>query len=314
MSPVIVRHRAALARFHGARTEQQNEFGIFSGRKRGAAGLLAAVHIRSDAGNLRRGIAVVEVQITADQAKHTIERTRSGGGNARGIRNVHGLVAVSVNDLFELGSSRIDGLLPADALELALAALADALHGIAQAVGMRQPATIRAAAQASTRLRIVETGILARKGIDPGNLVVFHMKFQRATTRAVDCTMAPGDLLLRVGKRSRNLAKHGVSARSAAGGHGQSAKSARRLQERTTAHGMRVRGHFSPFFQTSIQHRTSYGIATARNFAPRTRKQAATTALACGGAGSWSRPRPAFRILSENRRKHVLSMPPKSTV
>ena len=100
----------------------------------------------------------------------------------------------------------------------------------------------------------------------------------------------------------------------AAGGHGQSAKSARRLQERTTAHGMRVRGHFSPFFQTSIQHRTSYGIATARNFAPRTRKQAATTALACGGASSWSRPRPAFHILSENRRKHVLSMPPKSTV
>ena len=138
MSPIVMRDRAALARFHRARAEQQDELGVFGGGKGRSARLLAAVHIRRDARNLRGGIAVVEAQVAAHQVEHAVERTRGGSRNARGVRHIHGLVAVGVDDLFELGCSRVDGLFPADLLELALAALAHTLHGIAQWASQRR--------------------------------------------------------------------------------------------------------------------------------------------------------------------------------
>ena len=212
--PVVVRGQAALTRFRGAGAEDQDKGGVARSAEGAATVALGTVHVRRDAGDLRRGIAVVVIQVAAHQVQHAVERTRRGCGHAGSVRDVHGLVAVLLDNFLELRHGSLDGLFPADLLPLALAALTDALHGVVEAVRAVHPATIAAAAQACARLRIVETGIGAGVGINPHNLVVLHVELQAAATRAVDGAVAPGDGLLGAhGVRARHLCVGGLFLR-----------------------------------------------------------------------------------------------------
>ena len=141
---------------------------------------------------------------------------------------------------FELRGRQIDSLVPGNALELALAALADALHGIVDAIGMVHPATIRATAQARTRLRVIEPGILARAGVDPHDLVVLHMELQAATTRTVDGAMAPRDLLLGLCERRLGCAEQVRTRCSSSADGSQGTQRTRRFDERAAVHAWHV--------------------------------------------------------------------------
>ncbi len=233
--PVVVRGQAALARLGGAGAEDEHELGVLGGLERAAAGVLAAVHVRRDAGDLRGGVAVVEVQVAAHQVEQAVERARRGSRHAGGVGHVHSLVAVLLDDLLELGGGQLDGLVPADLLELALAALADALHGIAQAVGAGKPAAVAAAAQAGAGLRIIEVRVRARAGIHPHDLVIAHVELERAAAGAVDGAVPPGDLLLGLGHgRGHAGAEERVRGGHGPAGGGQGPEGPARLEERTT--------------------------------------------------------------------------------
>ena len=74
MHPVIMRGQSTLPRLSGAGPENEHKLGIFSRLERTSTGLLRSVHVRSDAGYLRRGIAVVVIQIATHQIQEAIER------------------------------------------------------------------------------------------------------------------------------------------------------------------------------------------------------------------------------------------------
>ena len=231
-----MRDCAALTGLGRTRAEHQDELGIFRGGKSGATVILRAVHVRRDAADLRGGIAVVELQVTAKRVHHTIERACGSGGNTRSIRDVNGLVTVLVDNFFELRCRKIDGFVPRNALELALAALAGALHRVVDAVWAVHPTTISAAAKARTRLRLVEIGVLARVGVDPHNLVILHMELQAATARAVDRAMAPCRGLFSLGERRRCRSKQRTRCRGTSADSCQGAQSPRRFHERAAAY------------------------------------------------------------------------------
>ena len=234
--PVVVRGQAALARLGGAGAEDKHELGVLGRLERAAAVALGAVHIRRDAGDLRRGVAVVEVQVAAHEVQEAVERTRRGGRHAGGVGHVHGLVAVLVDDLLELRGCKVDGLVPADLLVLALAALPHALHGVVDAVGAGKPATVAAAAQAGARLRVVEARVLARVGIHPHHFVILHVELQAAAARAVDGAVAPRDGLLGGGMRLRHARPEERVRGGHAAAHGcQRTERTGRLHERTAA-------------------------------------------------------------------------------
>ena len=246
MNPIVVRHGTTLARLGRARTENENELGVLGSRKGGTTRLLGTVHVRRDAGNLSRRIAIVEVEITSYRAQHAIERTRRRARHSRSVRNVHRLVTVLVNDFPQFGRSDLGSLVPADTLILALAALAHALHGIVDAIGMIHPTTIAATTQTGARLRIVEIRILAGVGVNPHHFVVLHVELQAATARAVDGAVAPGDLLLAVGGRLGHAAAAERIGRSRAADGGQRAERSRRLHERATAQSRHCFRHCTP--------------------------------------------------------------------
>ena len=236
MRIVVMRDCAALTGLCRARAEHQDELSIFRGGKGGATVILRAVHVRRDAADLRGGIAVVELQIAAKRVHHTIERACGSGGNTRSVGDVYGLVTVLVDNFFELRGRKIDGLVPRNALELALAAFADALHRVVDAVWAVHPTTISAAAKARTRLRFVEISILARVGVHPHNLVILHMELQAATARAVDRAMAPCRGLFSLGERRRCRSKQRTRCRGTSTDSCQGAQSPRRFHERAAAY------------------------------------------------------------------------------
>ena len=240
MRIVVMGNGTTLTRLCRARAEHQDQLSILCRGKRRTARLLRAVHVRGYAGDLRRRVAVVELQEATHGVHHALERTSGGSGNTGRIRQVHGLVAVLLDDFFELRGRQIDSLVPGNALELALAALADALHGIVDTIGMVHPATIRATAQARTRLRVIEPGILARAGVDPHDLVVLHMELQAATARTVDGAMAPRDLLLGLCERRLGCAEQVRTRCSSAADGGQSTQRTRRFDERAAVHAWHV--------------------------------------------------------------------------
>ena len=96
------------------------------------------------------------------------------------------MVYFSLSAMVWMASSR------ADSLELAFAALADALHRIQQAVGAVQPTTHRTAAQAGTRLEVDIARVI---GLHVPDLAVFDMPLEHAVAAAVDVALAPRDRL-----------------------------------------------------------------------------------------------------------------------
>ena len=196
--PVVVRAGAALARLNGARAKHKHEVGIGRGARGGCGG--TAPHIRRNPRNLGGRIAAVVAKAAAQQVHEPVDRTSRGGRDARGIVVVHSLVAVGVDGVLQLLGDGLKGLVPADLLVLAVAALRalNALHGVVDAVGVVHPATVAAAAQAGAGLRVVEVVGGVAVGVNPQDLAVLHVELKGAAAGAVDGAVAPnlGDTLL----------------------------------------------------------------------------------------------------------------------
>ena len=99
-------------------------------------------------------------------------------------------------------------------------ALADALHGIVQAIGALKPTADGTPAQAGTQLGLVHCGIARVIGFHIRDLLVAHMTLQRARAAAIDRAMRPNDLVLGrsrfgflLGLRSRRTSEHGRASR-----------------------------------------------------------------------------------------------------
>lgn len=58
-----------------------------------------------------------------------------------GIVDVDGLIAIGVDDAFQLAGDGVDSLVPGNLLELSFAAFARTLHGVQQTVGAVEPAS-----------------------------------------------------------------------------------------------------------------------------------------------------------------------------
>ena len=197
-NPVVVRAGTALARLDRTRAKHKHEVGIGRGARGGRGG--TAPHVRRNPRNLSSRIAAVVAQAAAQQVHEPVDGACRGGRDTRGVVVVHSLVAVGVDGVLQLLGDGLKGLVPADLLVLAVAALRalNALHRVVDAVGVVHPATVAAAAQAGAGLRVVEVVGRVAVGVDPQNLAVLHMELKRAAAGAVDGAVAPnlGDALL----------------------------------------------------------------------------------------------------------------------
>ena len=175
--------------------EQHDELGI--GHIRRAVGLAAAVEPRQRLANLGRGAGAVGLQeaaIDAGQPLHEVANVAVL--HARGVLHEHRLGTVLVEHLLVGRGDSVDGLVPGDLLELALAALAHALQRRGEAIGVVDPAADGTAALAGMQL-VIAVGIVAGVvGFHPGDLVIDHVEAQRAAALAVDGAVAPADLLV----------------------------------------------------------------------------------------------------------------------
>ena len=144
--------RAAHARVGGAVAEEHHQLVVLQREQRAATA--AAVGVGVGHGVLGGTVAAVVAQIAAhqvEQAKHNVLAERADAGHhARALRHVYGLVAVGFLDAVELAHNGVERLVPGNLFELALAALADKLHGVIQAIGAAEP-TANGAARAGRR-------------------------------------------------------------------------------------------------------------------------------------------------------------------
>lgn len=248
---------AALARLGRAGAEGQDERGVVGGVERGAREGAHADGVGNDHLHLHGAVVAVAAQVTAEAVHEARQRTRRGGAHARRVGDVDRLVAVRVDDALELAGDGVDGLVPADLLELALTALPDALHGVVDAVGVGKPTTVGATAQAGAGLHVLEIPVLGRVRVDPDDLVVFHMELKRATAGAVDGAASPRDLLLGLGgmRRDGSSSEQRISGDHSAARRCKSTQGAARLHERTTTQVQTAIRHSIPLFlSSSIQH------------------------------------------------------------
>ena len=257
--------RPAHARFSGAVAEHHHEVGVelgFGHRRRehvvvGAA-ILAVQKRQCGREHVRR--VVVHA---AQAASQHVEQTRRGvarrGVHARSVDFVDGLVAVRVDDALELAGDGVDGLVPADLLELALTALADALHGLRQAVGVVEPAAHGAAAQAGACLQGVVAGVV---GFHVDDLAIAAVPLEYAAAAAVHIALAPGDLVGgRVGcaVRAVSLALRRASVERGAGRPGKRKSCERPFDERAARQRRFACGHGSLlWFGCSSRHDQNY--------------------------------------------------------
>ncbi len=245
--------RAAHAGFRRAVAEHHHEVGGALGLgERGSVHVvvraaLAAVHEGQRHLQHVGGVVVRLVDVAAQQAQQAQTRLLAGGGvHAGGVVHVDGVVTVRVDDALQLAGDGVDGLVPADLLELALATLADALHGLRQAVGAVDPATHGAAAQAGARLQIDVAGVV---GLHVDDLAVLGVPLEDAVAAAVDVALAPRDL---VGRCARALAcgallvlRRAAVQRGRSGSAGKRQAGQRSLDERAARYARFVHGHGS---------------------------------------------------------------------
>ena len=162
----------------------------------------ASEHVGHGRAHHVRRVVVVAGQRAADAVEQALRRVARRGVHARGVDREDGVVAVLVDRVLKLVGDGVDGLVPADALELALASLAHALHGVHQAVRAVEPAPHGAAAQACARL---EVGVADVVGLHVQRLAVLGVPLEYAVASAVDVALAPVDglLAIRMGERDR---------------------------------------------------------------------------------------------------------------
>ena len=113
--------------------------------------------------------------------------------HAGGVVDVDRVVAVGLDRVLELVRDRVDGLVPADALELARPTWPRALHRVLQTIGMVDPLAHRAAAQAGSCLEVIVSRVV---GEHVGDLAVPHMPLEDAPSSAVHVALAPDDLIV----------------------------------------------------------------------------------------------------------------------
>ena len=172
---------------------------------------------------MRGAVGPVIVQMAAGEVHEPVHHAiaHKARRDAGGVVHRHGLVAVGLANALHLACDGVDSLVPADLLELARSALADALHGIVQAIGALKPPTDGTPPQAGAQLGLVHCGIARVIGFHIRYLLVAHMALQRAGAAAIDRAMRPNDSVLGrspfgfpLGLRSRRTAEHGRASRT----------------------------------------------------------------------------------------------------
>ncbi len=197
----------------------------------------APVHVGHDHLQHVRGVVGALVHETAEQAEQpVVGRLARRAVHARRVVDEDGLRAVVLVDLLQLVVDGLDRLVPADALELALAALSRALHGVQQAVRVVHPAAQAASAQAGARLEVVVAYVV---GLHVGDLAVAHVPLEDAIAPAVDVALAPGGLLLAC-RLVRALGKDVARCGERAACGSDSGESTGGFDERASAH-LRIR-------------------------------------------------------------------------
>ena len=140
------------------------------------------------------------------------------------------LIAVGLLGLHELFGDGGDGLIPGDALPLVLAALADALHRVLDAVGAVGALRQGQALEAAAGVVVVGVGLRGHHG----DLAVAHVRVQRTGLKAVGAAGGVVELLLARGFRRSGFQR---ALGDRAGSHGQHGRRHRAsLEELTPVH------------------------------------------------------------------------------
>ena len=232
-----------------------NQVGVFDGGRGRRS--LGAPHIRSNESHLGSGVRAVISQVAARATKPTANRTTSQAVNTGTQRPVHGLGAKVLVGVLQFVIDGFNGFFPGDALELALATLAHALHGVLQAIGIVDPATYRTTTQACALTAGFFVVPSLRFGLDPLELAILHVHPQRATACAVARAVALNDgflcgFLVGLGGKCRlGLFEHVIEQHATQGNADGASRSA--LDQRSARNiQSRVRFHFPSFIDLSF--------------------------------------------------------------
>ena len=248
--------QTSLPRFDRAAAKYENEFGVLSRFER-ATSAGCAEHRRLHVRQLRRAVAAVVIEVAAAQVEQALERLARGYALDSGrIVDVHRIVAVRLDHASQLAGDGIDRLFPADALELTLAASADALERVAQTIWAVHPTPIGASAQTGARLAVFERSVGRCVGLHPNDLVILHVKLERTTARAVDGAVTPHHLVRRVGVGMRGSdAEQRTRRRRSTTRRRQRSERTRRFHEGASAYARhRFLHRCSPFSMRSARH------------------------------------------------------------
>ena len=193
----------------------------------------ATVHIGHDRLKHMGGVVVTLVHVAAEQGKEALDRHATRRAvHSRCVVDIDCLVAVFVDGRFQLLHDDVDGLVPADSLELALAALAHSLHGVHQAVGAVQPASHGAAPQAGAGLQVRTPEVVGFHVLD---FAVFGVPLEDAVSTAVHVALRPVDFIGRLGESRCCRLEQRARRRGSADGR-QGAEGTCRLDERATVY------------------------------------------------------------------------------
>ena len=190
--------------------------------------------------------AVGVVAVARHLSAHQVEQAEEGVVHhevlldSRALLDEDGLVSVCVLHALELAGDGVEGLVPADALVLALSALGafDALHGVVEPVGAVDPAAYRTAAQACASLEpfAAETSVAGVVRLDVGDLAALHVALQHACASAVHVAVGPDDLVAFVGHGLGHVcSEHRAGGRGPSSRCGQGSQRPGRLDERAAS-------------------------------------------------------------------------------
>ena len=154
-----------------------------------AAGVRDAEHGRRGGARVAHGHRVVAADVAAGhiaEARGQIGTHDVAARVARADLHVARKRAVLAQDALVLADDVVDGLVPADLLELALATFAGALRGMLQTVGMVLPFAVRAAAHAGLAARGLLVGLERVARVDLRDGAVLDVRLDEALAAAVE--------------------------------------------------------------------------------------------------------------------------------
>ena len=241
---VVALTGAAHAGFNGARAEHDHKLVVLQRLIVATVAARFAIRIERRTHQLTVAVRTIVGKVAARKVQQTADRagTPNAHGHARGVLQVHGLVAVLFANTLHLACDGVESLVPRDALELAFTALCTlrAFHGVVQALGALQPAASRAAAQASAHLRIGEIAGARVVGLDELDFPVLDVALPHAAATAVHGAMRVDDLLLGFCVRRFSGVEQVCARCSSAADSCQSTQRTSRLDERATVHAWHV--------------------------------------------------------------------------